>query len=414
MADGASFFRLIPLACLFFSGCLGVSTSNDGNSESRRVLRSLSESDRQVIEKDNIFGINLYSDLASDSIEGNLLISPLSVSMVLTMAYNGARGTTETAMRTSLGHIQIDKEKINNLYKKLLPALSRSDADVEVTIANSIWSQQGFTLEKEFTELNHGSFGADIVPVDFRDVATPAVINLWAKEKTQGLIKEIIQPPLNENLKLVLVNALFFNGKWSHPFNPKATISGLFRKEDGTEKSVAMMTAQGTFHCFDDGAVRGLRLAYGDSLFSMILILPPQGENISQFLGELTIEKWKQWMASFAPQDGKIFVPKFKFEFSRSIVEDLKRLGMEEAFAEGADFSGIHSQGGLFLSEVRQKTFIKVDEEGTEAGAATSVGINPTGDPKELIRLNRPYVFAILEKSSGALPFLGWVKEPVF
>jgi serpin B len=415
MKHGLHVIRLAAcLTCLssLFAACGGAPTGSPGDSRAREALSTLTPDDREVVRSDNGFAWKLFGRLAAEE-EGNLFISPLSVSIALSMTLNGARGETETAMREVLGHGALDRESVNSLYARLLPALTAADPRVELAIANSIWSSPELDPEPGFIEANRRSFAAEIRSMDFNSPAAAPAINAWVSDKTRGLIGEIVQPPVDPNTVMMLINALYFKGDWARAFDGKKTRDDRFTRADGSEAPCRMMIADAEWLHRSDDRLQAVELPYGDSLFSMVLLQPAAGVDIDSLAASLDAEAWEAVTAGMAPRKGEIHVPRFKLEYEKSLKEILPSLGMAVAFSDAADFTGIHPGGGLKISDVIHKTFVNVDEKGTEAAAVTRVDVVRTSLPAPLLRLDRPFLFAIRERTSGALLFLGRVMEPM-
>jgi len=393
-----------------FAACRDASTDTAPDSRSRESLVSLSASDREIVRGDNAFGYGLFSKLAAGDPGGNIIVSPLSVSLALTMAYNGARGETEKAMARVLGYGERPRGEVNALYARLIPALVGADAGVTLSLANSIWYRPDLDPKPEFLDLNRDTFGAETSPLDFGAPNAVPTLNAWVSEKTRGLIPEIAEAPLSGDLVMMLLNALYFKGDWSRPFDPKATYKGEFHLADGGTKTCDMMTANASFSVFHDSAADGLVLPYGDSLYSMVLMQPKPGTGMSLLIEALQAGALEGWLQKAGPGRGPIHVPKFKLEYGKQLKETLIALGMGNAFASGADLTGI--QENLMISEVIHKTAIQVDEKGTEAAAVTRVDVVLVSLPADLIRFDRPFVFALREKNSGAILFLGRIMDP--
>lgn len=408
--------ELIPALILSLVGGLTacrLSSSDSGSrpdSASRDLLVSLSASEREIIRGDNVFGYGLFARLAAGDSGGNIIVSPVSVSMALTMAYNGARGETETDMARALGYGDRRREEINALYARLIPALLGADAKVTLSLANSIWYRPDLEPKREFLDLNRSSFGAEISALDFGAANAVPTLNAWVSEKTRGLIPEIAEAPLAPDLVMMLLNALYFQGDWSRQFDTKATYQGNFHLADGGTKECGMMTANGEFTVFHDSAANGLVLPYGDSLFSMVLMQPGAGTGMSDLIEALQAGSLEGWLQKAERGTGPIHVPKFDLEYGKSLKDALIGMGMGSAFSPGADLSGI--QDNLMISDVIHKTAIKVDEKGTEAAAVTRVDVVVVSLPADLIRFDRPFVFAIREKNSGTVLFLGRIMDP--
>jgi serine protease inhibitor len=404
------------LMSLAFSLALTACQSDPGGPQSdpksRELLVSLSTAEKERVRGDNGFGFRLFSGLAEAKAEGNIIVSPLSVSIAMTMAYNGARGATETAMAAPLGYAGMSRADVNAFYAKLVPALSNADAKVRMRIANSVWSDLGLEVEPAFLDLNRASFDAEVRTLDFSAPTTVPVINKWVSGKTGGLIPEVLKAPLDPDLVMLLINALYFKGAWTEPFDPKRTYDGIFHPAEGVDKPCRMMTADERFLYHSDAKVNALELPYGDSLFSMVFLQPKEATGMAGLIADLADGAWEGWRDKFAPVKGVIHVPKFKSEYGETLNDVLKAMGMGPAFDMGADFTGIRKIGGIFISKVIHNTFVNVDEKGTEAAAVTVVEMGTLSMPMDLIKLDRPFVFAIREKSSGAILFLGRIMDP--
>jgi serine protease inhibitor len=407
---------LFMVVSLFFSGCESDSAApvpeSKSDPESRRLLVSLSQADRDVVKSDNVFGFRLFSSLAGDEANGNIIVSPLSVSLALTMAYNGARNATETAMAEQLGYAGMDRSGVNALYAKLVPALTAADGKVQLQIANSVWSTTGFEVEPDFLALNRATFAAEIRTLDFAAPTSVPVINDWVKANTKGLIPTIVSVPLPPNLMVMLINALYFKGSWTKTFNADRTYDAEFHRADGAVKTCRMMFADSNYRVYSDSKVKALELPYGDSLFSMVFLQPAETEGIAAMIADLKAGAWDAMQDKFTVRQGPIHIPKFKLEYGKSLSDVLIAMGMGDAFSESADFTGINKGGGLFISDVIHKTYINVDEKGTEAAAVTAVMVGIKSMPVDLIRLDRPFVFVLREKTSGTVLFLGRIMDP--
>lgn len=398
--------------CLALTACESGSNGPQSDPKSRELLLSLSTAEKEMVRGDNGFGFRLFSGLAEAKPEGNIIVSPLSVSVAMTMAYNGARGATETAMAASLGYAGLSREDVNAFYAKLVPALSKADGKVKLNIANSIWSNSGLEVEPAFLELNRSSFEAEVRTLDFAAATTLPIVNKWVGDKTGGLIPKVLEDPLSPDEVMLLINALYFKGAWTRPFDPKITYEGVFHPAVGVDKACRMMTAEETFLYHSDGKVNALELPYGDSLFSMVFLQPKEAAGMAGLIADLAGGAWEGWQDKFAPVRGLIHVPKFKLEYGEILNDVLIGMGMGPAFDGSADFTGIRKDGGLSISQVIHKTLVNVDEQGTEAAAVTVVKVKVVSMPMDLIKLDRPFVFAIRERSSGAILFLGRITDP--
>jgi len=401
---------LLILICT--SGC------NLWNSD--EPLRELSSSERELIEADNSFGLKLFKEINSRETDSNVFISPLSISMALGMTYNGAAGSTEEAMRTTLEFGNLSRDEINESYKSLIELLEGIDTDVEFNIANSIWYRDDYTFEQDFFDRCGEYFDARVSGLDFgKPQEAKDTMDNWVDENTNGKIEEIVDvvDPIND--MMFLINAIYFNGTWTYQFNEEDTKDELFYLSGGGTKECKMMEVLSEFKCFEDSNAQVIDIPYGDGNYSMTAVIPYYGEDIDQMITGLTQEKWDEWINSFSEDSVNLFFPKLKLEYKidKNLLTVLSDMGMEIAFDPfEADFTGMYAPGNIYISRIIHKTFLEVDEEGTEAAAATVVAMtlgSSEGSYPE-IRLNRPFLFAIRENHSGAILFIGKIIKPVW
>ncbi len=382
-------------------------------------LRELSSSEAKLVESDNSFGLKLFKEINTEMADSNVFISPLSISMALGMTYNGARESTEEAMRTTLEFANLSMDEINESYKSLIELLGGIDSDVEFNIANSIWYRNDYTFEQDFFERCSEYFDARVAGLDFHEPqAARDTMNNWVDENTNGKIEEIVDyvDPMND--VMFLINAIYFNGTWTYQFDEEDTKEESFHLPGGGTKDCNMMEIRSLFKYFEDSILQAIDIPYGNGNYSMTVILPDYGEDIDELIAGLTQEKWDGWMDSFTEDTVTLFFPKLKLEYRiKDLLEDaLTSLGMGVAFDyQEADFTGMYEPGGIFIDRIIHKTFLEVDEEGTEAAAATVVAMSLTCIEGDLtIRVNRPYIFAIRENHSGTILFIGKIIEPVW
>jgi len=366
-----------------------------------------------VITADNTFGFDLYNRLAAVAVPGtNLMISPLSVSQALSMTYNGANGDTKTAMEEALRISGFDRDELNELNKTLISALVAHDEKVLITVANSIWYRQEYTVLTDFTTRNQTYYNAEIRPVDFSSAACKDVINSWVSEKTNKKIDKIVDQVSSESF-MFLINAIYFKGAWTHEFDKKKTNRQTFYLENRTEVQVDMMNQKMDLNSLHHEVFNSVELPYGKGNWRMFLFLPNDGKIVSDVEKLLTAENWNNWLPAYDTlREVQFSMPRFTFSYEESLKDALTAMGMGIAFTEQADFTGILPGVGLLISKVKHKTFIDVNEEGTEAAAVTSVemGLTSTGD---FITFNKPFLFVIAEKSTGAILFVGRMMKPV-
>ncbi len=380
--------------------------------------RELTQNEKRLIEADRAFSYEIFRKTVAWDDEENVFISPLSISMALAMTVNGAKGETFDQMRETLKMQGMDLDQINDAFKSLIDLLVNVDPKVKLKIANSIWHEENFTVKPDFLERVQSNYGASIHELDFLDPASVNTINHWVKENTEGLIEKIIDE-IGEEMVMNLINALYFKGDWLRQFDKEDTRPADFHLENGQTVTVDMMYQSDRFATYFSDEVEMIELPYGDSLFTMTILLPAdRNMAIDRFVDEkVTAQNLGNWRSNLyvSSRDVMIHMPKFELEYEIEYNDILKAMGMVLPFDEwNADFSGIAdvSPQNLFISEVKHKTFIRVDEEGTEAAAVTSVGVGVTSMPPAIF-VDRPFVFIIYERESGTNLFMGKVKNPI-
>lgn len=401
--------RLLFLALLvsYLAGCTDPVSMEEPPPEV-----NLSQAEQHLVEADNRFGLHLFRQLSQTDAGKNVFISPLSVSMALGMTLNGAAGETRTAMEKTLELAGLSGDEINASYRSLIDVLTTLDDKVTVEIANSIWHREGFAVEQDFLDVNRTFFDAEVQALDFSHPQAADMINAWVEEKTHSKIKKIVNAPIPAGVKMYLINATYFKGDWRTQFDEDDTRDDVFRKADGTTVPVSMMNMTDvSFPMLQTEHFQAIDLPYGDSLFSMTILLPNEPYSIDDIAADLTAENWIAWTSQLASQRLDLLqMPKFKLEYEKSLVEALAAMGMDIAFGGSADFSRINRYAGLSISDVKHKTFVEVDEKGTEAAAVTSVVMVDSIGP--MLRIDRPFIFAIREQATGTILFIGKMADP--
>ena len=401
---------LILLASVIFAGC-----NLPGNSADDEL--NVTEKTARLIEAENIFGFELYQHVYSSETDyENIMVSPLSVSLALAMTYNGANGETKTAMEKTLKVYGLTPEDINTSYRDLVNALKSLDPKVLLEIANAIFYRDDFQVENEFVSINKNYYDAEVSALDFgNQQESLETINGWVAEKTHDKIETILDR-ISRNHVMFLLNAIYFKGTWQTEFNEKSTEKLPFYLENGESIQTEMMQRLDTLPYFRNGLFSSIQLSYGKGNYNMYVFLPENGKTLDEIVNKLDKENWETWMESFQEtQSVDIKLPKFKYEYEIMLNDVLTEMGMGVAFTGAADFTGINRHGGLNIDYVKHKSFIEVNEEGTEAAAVTIVAIERTsvGGPQKVpFVVNRPFFYAITEKSSGAVLFMGTVKNP--
>lgn len=374
--------------------------------------------EEELIQANNDFAFSTFSHLLETDAEAeNIMISPLSLSIALSMLFNGADNETAAQMASVLNYQGFDIDELNSMYFTLFQNLSNCDSLVQLFLANSLWIKDDFPVNSEFIEVNQTYFSADIFTRPFNN-DTVNEINQWVEDKTNGKIPELISF-LSTSEVMVLLNAIYFSGDWVFQFDTEETISENFYLNDGTTKSVDMMQSSGhdfKYYFSDDFSI--CRLPYGENNVAMYIFLPNYGNTINEILEKLTVENWNNWREQFEflPEDNiyenfEFNLPKFQIEYEKRLNDILINLGMPIAFTSDADFSGM-SPELVKISRVKQKAYIEVNEEGTEAAAATGIVID--SGPAQSFIANRPFLFLISDDRTNTTLFIGKVDNPVY
>ena len=376
--------------------------------------RELTSLEKSVVESSGNFGLKLFKEINKEERDKNVFISPLSVSMALGMTYNGANGSTEDAMQGTLELVGLTNQEINESYKSLIELLINLDPKVKFQIANSIWYRQEWTFEEVFLNLCKTYFNAEVSGLDFNDPSAPNIINGWVNENTNGKIEKILDS-IDPLAVMFLINALYFKGTWTKEFDKKKTKERIFTLLDGTRKKHPMMSQSGSYRYYKGKNFQAVSLPYGNETVSMYIFLPDKNSSLEEFLDDLDVENWKKWMSKFHKMNGSIVLPRFKLEYEIVLNDVLSYLGMEVAFnPRQANFEGMCSiPPNVFIQEVKHKTFVEVNEEGTEAAAVTSVRMGLTSVRRTFrIIVDRPFFCAIRDNKTGAILFMGSIVEP--
>jgi serpin B len=362
------------------------------------------------------FATDLYAQLRKD--KGNLFLSPFSISTALAMTAAGAKGQTLAEMRKVL-HLPEDphsafSQLLAPMYSVPPGGLKRA---YELSVANALWGQKGFPWKPEFTELTRKFYAAGLNEVDFAETeAARKVINDWVAAQTKEKIKDLIGPGvLDRDTRLVLTNAIYFKSAWFFPFNKGATQTQPFTLVDGTKVDAPLMTQTEGFRYAEDESAQVLELPYQMGELSMVVLLPKSADGLAKMEEGLTADKLAAWEKAAKHAEVRVSLPRFRTEKEFSLAPVLKAMGMASAFSRGADFSGMTTAEKLFIAEVVHKAFVDVNEEGTEAAAATAVIMKrasaPPREPK-VFRADHPFLFLIRENKTKSVLFLGRVENP--
>jgi serpin B len=395
-------FIFLLIAGLALSGCSANNISINEVSAATRV-------DPSLVDANTDFAIRLYHEILKED-KNNIFYSPASVAFALSMTYNGAAGETRDAIAQALGIQGLTLDDLNRANADLRSILLNPEATVKTNIANSLWVHVNAQLLDDFVERNNKFFGAEVSTIDLQDKGAPGTINKWVEKETQGKIKDLIDS-LDPDAQLVLINAIYFKGDWSKPFEENGTVDDKFHLADRTTKTVPMMYKQDTLQAYAGDGFKAVRLPYGQERYAMYLFLPDG--NLKEFYEKLTVKDWQQWMENFEEKQAEIYLPRFKAEYKSELKDALTNLGMGQAFSDFADFSGMTPGGGWCINRVIHQAAIEVNERGTEAAAATAVEMKLTSLPQYFtVRVDRPFFFAIRDDVTGTLLFMGEINNP--
>ena len=393
---------VVVLLCVM-TGCEGL--EQQGNVEYKPIV--LTKSQEAIVAQSDAFALDFLRETTKAFPGKNVFLSPMSASMLCCMLANGAEGDTYAEIVKAIGMDGFSIDQVNDCYATLVAALLKADRSVSLSLANSIWAANGLDVLASFKQQMTSVYKADSYVVDFTQTTTLKRINDWCSEKTKGLIPKMFEE-LNPMTQMILINALYFKGTWKVQFVKNKTAQGPFTTGEGKQIQVDFMTASSdAYSGYLDGTVCVLRMPYGNGAFEMEAIMP-YDKDFSQFLSSLTPERLASWDVSNTPKTLDVLFPKFKAEFDSEdlLVAIMQTLGMQKAFTYDAEFGKI-SHTPLFVSNMRQKAYVSVDEEGTEAAAVSEAELLKNGGGNPLMAFNRPFVYLIREKSTGAILFAG-------
>lgn len=408
--------KLIPALTLLFL-MFGLLACNHQIVPGASTEATLPKEGSNVIIAQNHFAFRLFQETAlQEKNDANKLISPLSVYLDLSMAYNGAADSTLEAMRQTLGLNDIPTDVLNKTNELLINSIPQADKNVKMTIANSIWYRQSGTQPlSDFVAINSKYYNAAVTGANFSP-ETVNQINHWVAEKTNQKIKSIVQRIEPEDV-MYLINAVYFKGNWKVPFEPKMTKDRPFTTESGKVAQVPFMQQKAEFNYMQNDTLQMVELPYGKGDFSMYVLLSGKNVSMTQFIAQLNESTLSQYITKMDSVKINLWIPKWKYSYEISDLKpELTALGMHVAFTDQADFSKMYpAQTPMHISKVVHKTYIEVNEQGTEAAGATSIGVSVTSmplNPPPVMDVNRPFVYLITEKNSGSILFIGKVNNP--
>ena len=405
------------LILIIASGLLFFSCNKEKTTDNTIVDLVNDKKAAELIEADTRFGLELFGEVISmPEAPENLMISPVSVAVALGMTYNGANADTKTAFEETLGFNGYTREEINIIHQALINHILMADKKVIMEIANSIWYRRGFDVLQSFIDTNKYYYNAEVADLIFSDPASKDIINDWCALKTHDKIKDVLDE-ISQDAVMYLINAIYFNGTWTYEFDESKSYKGNFLRENGTPTDANYMMMQKEVAYLSNDIFTAIELPYGSEKFSMSIFLPKQGKTVNDIIGQLNSENFNQWNSEFTEKEVIVTIPKFKFGYKELLNDPLINMGLGIAFSGSADFTGINPGGDLLISRVIHQSFIDVNEKGTEAAAVTVVEIELTSagpDDPVHFTASHPFVFALREKTSNAILFIGKVGNPVY
>jgi serpin B len=394
--------------------CGDTSGPDDGAADTMAELpRALTAVESELVSASNAFGFDLLREVLAREERPNVVLSPLSASIALGMTLNGADGDTYDAMQETLGYGGMEQGEINTAYQDLTRLLVELDPAVDFRVANSLWADEGFPFETSFVETVSEAFDASARTLDLQAPATLDEINGWVEEETNGYIPRLLDE-IGSDLVMFLINAIYFESTWSTRFDEADTQPAPFRTAGGEAVQVQLMNMRDPDVAFGVGeGFTAVDLPYGGQAYGMLVLLPTEGASARELASGLTAADLASLEASMGERElSRLALPRFRLAYGTELNAALEAMGMGVAFDESAaDFSRMSPEARLFIDQVRQKAFIEVDEAGTRAAAATSVGVGVTSLPPEFV-VDRPFVFLLRERLSGTVLFAGVVGDP--
>ena len=383
----------------------------------KALSRELTASEKSLISASDTFGVTLLGAINNTRTNESIFISPLSISLALGMTMNGAAGNTYNEMRLGLGFGTLAQDQINQSYKSLVDLLLGLDSHVTFKIANAIWSDQRFAtaVEPAFLTTVRQFFSAEARVLDFSSPSAVTTINTWASDQTAGKIPKVLDSIGDE--VMFLMNAIYFKGDWRTAFDPKDTRPQPFKLLSGQSINVETMYRKGNVRRGSIPGATVVDLPYGGDAFTMTILLPDSTSDVNKLINSLTPNTWRQAQASVQAANVGLYLPKIKLSWKGEIRPELKTLGMRDmqdpAVADLSKLARGARPGDLYISKVQHDTYVDVNEIGTEAAAVTTVGVTPTSICLTCdVRIDRPYLFAIRERLSGTVLFVGKIVRP--
>lgn len=405
---------LFSMICLICTGC---GTEGSSGNELGNDDVGFDEDDyKDIAAPHNVFGFNMLENTEADDSD-NLFLSPTSLFLAMSMVYNGADGETKDEIQSAFDLENSDLDKLNKATASLMDMLDKDTDAIETEIANSIWVSDDLELQDSYQKRVQDYLQADVHAIDISDDSSVDDINQWVQDATNDKITDIVESPLNQDIVALLLNAIYFNGDWAYPFDPDETTKEAFRTYKGEDVDVDMMKLhEDRLSYMEDDTVQAVSLPYGDGEMKMDIFVPKEDESMTTFKENLTKNKWNEWQNEFHEQEGTVELPKFELDYEETLNDMLQKMGIEKAFDDNADFPNmIRDDDAIRLSEVKQKTYVNVDETGTEAAGSTSTEMETTSLPVDEpfhIVADKPFFITITDDEADIILFMGIVNNP--
>jgi serine protease inhibitor len=404
----------IALALVFMtaSGC-SLKKSMEVKSKYTIQAKELTSSVDNISSANNKVAFKFLSETLKANSKENIIISPLSLNTILALTQNGAAGNTKEQMLSALELQGSDDNTINESYRNII-AHFNSLKSIETKMGDSIWIRKNAHVKKELIEIGKNYYEAEINEVDFTKKNTVDTVNKWVSDRTAGKINKMLDSFENDTY-MALINTVYFKGKWSDPFTESSTSKQKFTSSDGSTKDVDMMRGTMGIDYIKNANFQAVRIPYEDNNFGMYVFLPNSDSNVDKLMKDMTLDNWNKWTGEFKKNQVQVSLPKFKIEFEQELNGMLKGFGMKDAFGGNANFSNITDETDLYIDLVKQKSYIDVNEAGTEAASATAVVMRTVSAPLDSplqFTADRPFLYAIADKKTGLILFMGKVEKP--
>jgi serpin B len=368
----------------------------------------------QPSKANNQFTMELYHQLRKEPV--NMFYSPLSISSAFAMTYAGAKGETANQMKQTL-HFGPNNETFHSQYADLTKLLNKEKEELSLSLANAVWLQTGLNLNNNFSETITQHYGAGLKRTSFADdpAGSQERINKWVADKTNDKITDLLpRSAIKRSTQMILVNALYFKGAWQNPFKKEQTKEDTFYVFEKCVTKTQMMNQQLTTAYYEDDLAQVVELPYKGGDVSFVLLLPKKRFDILSVEKHFNEQVYQAYLQKMQRTRVKLSMPKFKMERSYSLAEPLQKLGMTQPFTSNADFSGMTDETKLMIDKVLHKTFIDVNEEGTEAAAATAITMVKSSmvTNHATVEANHPFLFLIKDNKTSAILFMGRIMDP--